>query len=256
MSSLPPPPAPRRAAQWRRFPVTAALIAVNVAVFAYEQLLSVENLFKFELGWALIPLRFSHPERFIFVNGSTESGIFLLPRELTLVTSLFLHSGLPHIALNMLIFYGVGRMLEISIGSWRFAVIYAVAGLASSFASLLAFWRANELTQVIGASGAIYGVLAAYLLLLPPGGNRTRTFLWLAALEIIPALLPARLIVQLTGSDFLASIDHWGHIGGFIAGGLVMQAFILRAKQRRPPAAPPVSVPQQGEVWEPSPPSD
>lgn len=231
MAALPPPPAAvRRAWPWRGQPVAVyTLVALNVAVFLYQQTLSARAENRFVLNWALIPFRFFHPEQFAvpFVTS---------PPWLTAITSLFLHSGIAHIGLNMFFLFAIGRLVEPVLGTPRFLVIYALSGLASSLASIVVY--RNEPVPVVGASGAIYGVFAAYLLLLPPGPNRTKTLIWMLAFIVVPAFIPPNVIASVTGSEMLARTAYWGHIGGFLIGGLVMQAFILRAKRRRALAAP------------------
>lgn len=181
------------------------------------------------LNWALIPFRIVHPDQFTvpFVTS---------PPWLTAITSLFLHSGIAHIGLNMFFLFVIGRMVEPVIGTPRFLTIYALSGIASSLASIVVY--RNEPVPVVGASGAIYGVFAAYLLLLPPGPNRTKTLIWMLAFIAVPAFIPPNVIASVTGSELLARTAYWGHIGGFLIGGLVMQGFILRAKRRRAMTAP------------------
>lgn len=221
-------PSPAQVRAQRRRPVaTIAIIAVNVAVFLYEQSLSPRDDFRFLLNWSLIPARFTHPSTPVFdiVSLGPTS-----PRPVTIVTSLFLHGGLTHIALNMFLLLAIGRMVEMAIGTPRFVLLYSVAGLASSLAVILLY--RNSTTPFIGASGAVYGVLGAYFLLLPPGPDRTKTVVWTLALILLPALIPARVIRDLTGSDFLANIAHWAHVGGFLAGVATMYLMIRAARRR------------------------
>jgi membrane associated rhomboid family serine protease len=201
---------------------TFALIAINAAVFLYQQSLGVRAQDRFIANWALVPYRFTHPGVDIGFN-------FTSPRPLTILTSLFLHSGFAHIALNMFFLYAFGNMVERAIGAGRFLTIYFIAGIASGVACI--FFYRNEPVPVVGASGAVYGILAAYLVMLPAGPDRTKTVLWMLVLLVLPAFLPGSILGGLTGGDTRIAIA--GHIGGFIVGGLVMQAFIVRARQRR-----------------------
>ena len=212
----------------RRPTATYAIIAINAAVFLYAQTLSVRDNFQFVLDWSLIPSRFTHPSEQIFstfLAGPTS------PRILTVMTSLFLHGGLTHIALNMFLLFAIGRMLELAIGTPRFLLLYALAGLGSSLAVILLY--RNSDSPFIGASGAVYGVMGGYFLLLPPGPDRTKTIIWMLALILVPALIPAHVIQSLTGSNFLANIAHWGHVGGFLTGILTMYLMTLQARRRR-----------------------
>ncbi len=219
-----PSPAHVRA-QMRRPTATYAIIAVNVAVFLYGQTMAVRDYNLFLFNWALIPSRFTHP------GVTPYRDVLGSPRILTLVTSLFLHSGFAHIALNMFLLLAIGRIVELAIGTPRFLLLYALAGLGSSLAILVLYRNADA--PFIGASGAVYGVMGGYFLLLPPGPDRTKTIVWILALILLPALIPARIIQNLTGSDFLANIAHWGHVGGFLTGLLTMYLMTLQARRRR-----------------------
>lgn len=211
----------------RRPTATYAIIAINVAVFVYQQTLPMRESFRFLLNWALIPARFTHAAEPIIGFGPFEPSS---PRLVTLVTSLFLHGGISHIALNMFLLLAIGRMAELMIGTPRFLLLYTLAGLGSSLAIILLY--RDSATPFIGASGAVYGVLGGYFLLLPAGRDRTKTIIWTLALILVPALIPARVIQSLTGSDFLTNIAHWGHVGGFLVGILTMYVMILRARRR------------------------
>lgn len=246
METTVPSPAEVRA-RMRRPTATFTIIALNVAVFLYQQTLSARAANQFLVNWALIPARFTHPEAL----RSTE-GFITSPPLLTVVTSAFLHGGITHIALNMFLLYGIGRMVELTIGTPRFVLLYAVSGLASSLACILLYGNSlvtnvlggSPTTPIIGASGAVYGVLGGYFLLMPPGPNRTKTIVWVLALILIPALIPARIIETLTGSAFLANIANWGHFGGFLAGMLTMYLLIRQARRRaRQYYGPPESAP-------------
>lgn len=221
---------------------TYAIIAVNVAVAVYMQTLNARDNERFLANWALIPARFTSTVLDPFGTVITS------PRIATLVTSMFLHGGLTHIALNMFLLFGIGRTVELAIGTPRFLFLYFAAGLGGSLAILLLYH--NSLSPFIGASGAVYGVLGGYFLLLPPGPNRTKTLIWTLALIVVPAFIPARIIVGITGSDFLANIAHWGHVGGFGVGILTMYLMIAYTRRKRRLNAslyPPTSAPEPAQ---------
>jgi len=215
-------------AQMRRPTATYAIIAINVAVFLFEQTLSIRDSDQFLLNWSLIPSRFTHPAQQLLGTGIVAPAS---PRILTIVTSLFLHGGLTHLGLNMFLLLAIGRMVELTIGMPRFVLLYALAGLGSSLAVILLYRHSDS--PFIGASGAVYGVMGGYFLLLPPGPDRTKTIIWMLAIILLPALIPAQFILRLTGSDFLANIAHWGHVGGFLTGILTMYLMMLQARRRR-----------------------
>ncbi|MCA1667783.1 MAG: rhomboid family intramembrane serine protease [Thermomicrobia bacterium] len=219
-----PSPAQVRA-QLRRPTATHTIIAINVAVFLYGQTMAVRDYTLFLFNWALIPARFTHPAN------APDYSLLHSPRALTLISSLFLHSGFTHIALNMFLLLAIGRMLELAIGTPRFVLLYTLAGLGSSLAVLLLYRHSDS--PFIGASGAVYGVMGGYFLLLPPGPDRTKTIIWMLAIILLPALIPAHIIQRLTGSDFLANIAHWGHVGGFLTGILTMYLLMLPVRRQR-----------------------
>jgi membrane associated rhomboid family serine protease len=235
VANLVPSPAEVRARQ-RRPIATYTIVAINAAVFLYGQTLGVQGYSRFLLNWALIPARFTRANEIDFTGLDS-------PRILTVITSLFLHSGIAHIGLNMLLLYAIGRMVELTIGTPRFVLLYGLAGLGSSLAVILLY--RNSLSPFIGASGAVYGVMGGYFLLLPPGADRVKTIGWTLALILIPALIPADVVARLTGSSFLANIAHWGHVGGFLTGILVMYVMIQEARRRRARISAPPQEPVQ-----------
>ena len=125
-------------------------------------------------------------------------------------TSAFLHYGPLHLALNMVSLYFAGSILEQVIGRWRYLLLYIVCGLAGAAGALL--WSPNALTA--GASGAIFGILGALFVLerrgiISTGGQ-------------VAGLLVLNLIITFAYS----SISRGGHIGGLIAGVVLMFAFV------------------------------
>lgn len=191
------------------FPVmTTSLIIVNTLVFF---LLPIHNglLYRF---LANVPELIY--ER---VGGSFLTGLL----------SMFLHGGFFHLFGNMFALWVFGRRVEDACGTWRFLAFYLFVGYASTLVFNIV--NAGSDIPVIGASGAIFGVMGAYLILYP--GGRIRTFiLWFSlvptwprlraiwvvlyflALQIIPAF-----DILLNGSHEYYSMAYWGHLGGFLA---------------------------------------
>jgi membrane associated rhomboid family serine protease len=128
-----------------------------------------------------------------------------------LITSGFLHYGFLHIGLNMFSLYFAGSILEQVIGHWRFLLLYVVSGIAGSAGAL--YWSPNAAT--VGASGAIFGVLGALLVLERRGHIGTG--------GQVLGLIVLNLIITFAYSS---SISVGGHIGGLIAGILVMIGFL------------------------------
>jgi len=161
----------------------------------------------------------------------------------TLFTSMFLHarflSGLLHIFGNMLYLYVFGDNVEDVFGHASYLVFYLVSGLAASFAHIMSITSFNPDDGVIGASGAIAGVLGAYLVLYPKAKVLTVIFLGWPIIVPVPAVmfLGFWFFMQwLYGFfDVSGGIAYWAHIGGFIAGMILALLFGRRRKQAREP---------------------
>ena len=156
---------------------------------------------------------------------------------ITSITSNFLHGGFSHIFFNMWALRVFGRRVEDACGPWRFLAFYLFCGATSDIAFVII--HADSDIPAIGASGAIYGVMAAYLLLYPEGRIRTlllyplpawprlRAF-WVVLFFLVTEI-PAALDVLLNDASY--STAHWGHLGGFF--GAVTILFFLRPEAFR-----------------------
>jgi membrane associated rhomboid family serine protease len=148
---------------------------------------------------------------------------------LTPITSMFLHGGWGHIAGNALYLWVFGNNVEDSMGRFRFVVFYLLCGLAAAAAQVL--MTPSSPVPMVGASGAISGVMGAYLLLYP----RVRVNVFFPPLFIFP--VPAYLVLLLwIGTQFVAGlfgsagaegagVAFWAHIGGFLAGVVLVKVF-------------------------------
>ncbi len=203
-----------------RLPVVVwAIIGLNVAVFLHQLTLGPNALQAFIYEYGLVPLR--------YFSGSWGARVGLERGDVTpFVTNTFLHGGFLHIILNLWTLYIFGPALEDRLGHGRFAVLYLLAGIAASVTH--AAFNATSAVPVVGASGAIAGVIAAYAVRFP--------FAWIRVLVLIvviplffdiPALLFAGIwffmqVLQGTSELMLPAlgggIAWWAHIGGFIAG--------------------------------------
>ena len=187
--------------------VTYALVAANILVFLWQlQFMdSDRNLMRFWEGLALVPAEIMH-------------GLNLQ----TLITSQFLHAGFGHIFGNMLFLWIFGDNLEDQMGHFGFLVFYLACGLAAAAAQILP--DPYSLVPMVGASGAIAGVMGGYLLLFPRA--RVDVLIILVVIfRVIP--VPAWLMLgiwfalQVFGSlgDMGAGgVAYWAHAGGFAAG--------------------------------------
>lgn len=164
---------------------------------------------------------------------SLSPDLYLIPAELTLLTSMFLHGGWMHLIGNMLYLWIFGNNVEDAMGHTRFIFFYIICGIAAALAQSLP--DPASVTPMIGASGAISGVLGAYLLLHP----RARV---LVAIPLVVFIYTTRLpamavlgfwfVFQLVSSllaDSGGGGVAWGaHVGGFIAGVLLIPFFKYR----------------------------
>jgi membrane associated rhomboid family serine protease len=156
---------------------------------------------------------------------------------LTAITATFLHGGFAHLLFNMWALRVLGRRVEDACGPWRFLAFYLFCGATCNIAFTMI--HADSDLPAIGASGAIYGVMAAYLFLYPDGRirmliltpypfwPRVRAF-WVVLFFFITAMLSG-LNVLVNQADFRTA--HWGHLGGFF--GAVTILFFLRPEAFR-----------------------
>lgn len=216
----------------RRFPiVTVSLIVANIIIFIYSFLLpSQEAIIKFYNQFAMFPKA--------IVTGNPVTQNSIQPVYLSLITSMFLHGGILHIGFNMLFLWIFGNNIEDAFGRFKFIIFYLVAGVAGSFLQI-ATDPASTIPN-IGASGAISGVLAAYLILYPNAKVLTVIpIIFFIEIVRIPAiiLIGFWFILQLFSGLFtIGGTDggtaYFAHIGGFIAG-LALTLLVLAVRRGR-----------------------
>jgi len=153
----------------------------------------------------------------------------------TLFTSMFLHAGLFHLVGNMLYLYIFGDNVEDVFGHVSYLVFYLVCGLAASFAFIMSLASSSPTDAVVGASGAISGVLGAYVVLYPKARILTLVFYGWPIIVPIPAVffLGFWFLMQWIYAffDVGGSVAWWAHIGGFIAG--IAMALILGLRRKK-----------------------
>lgn len=214
----------------RRVPVVNnALIAINVVVFIFELLLGD----RFVYSWSFVPRELSD---LLAGDGSFDV-------VLTMFSAMFLHGSIGHIIGNMLFLWIFGDNVEDNFGSGPYLIFYLLCGLAATLAQF--FVDPRSAIPNLGASGAISGVLGAYIVLYPVAA--VRLFVWPLSFFIGTFALPAFLwigiwfVMQLIpgiqglGAVSEGGVAFWAHIGGFVAGLLLIGFF----RQRRPPPRPP-----------------
>ncbi|HYH08350.1 MAG TPA: rhomboid family intramembrane serine protease [Thermoanaerobaculia bacterium] len=219
-----------------RFPiVTYLLIALNVLAFLWELSLG-PNLERALFSLAFIPARFWLPGHF---------GADLF----TIVLSMFLHGGLLHIGSNMLYLFIFGDNVEDRLGPGKYLVFYLACGFLATLAH--AFFSPGSRIPAIGASGAIAGVLGAYLVLFPRAQVTTLIPIFiLITIRQIPAIIILGLwfVLQLfsgvgslgvTDAQDMGGVAYFAHIGGFVAGLLLIAPFGGFKRPRRVQPPPP-----------------
>ena len=212
----------------RRFPlVNTTLIVLNVLVFLFEVSLGAGSLDRFIFSFGLVPANF-------WGDGG-------LARWWPLFTSMFLHGSWLHLIFNMQALYIFGDNVEDRLGHWRYLAFYLLGGVLAGLAHVWAY-PVSELPTV-GASGAIAAVLGAYLVLYPRARVITLIpiFFFIQVVEI-PAILYLGFwfLSQLLSGAFALAADTfqgggvawWAHIGGFVAGAVLVWLFAPRRLDR------------------------
>jgi rhomboid family protein len=210
----------------RQLPVvTLLIIGINAYVFLKEFLLGPWGGHRFVMYYGLIPCG---------LTGACQIVGRAFSPEVTLFTSMFIHAGFFHVAGNMLYLWIFGANVEEAMGKLRFAVFYLLCGLGAAVAQIIV----NPVSKVpmIGASGAISGVLGAYLLLFPHARVLTLIPLGLfTQLAEIPAMIMLGfwIVVQILNGLLTFTFEGGGvawfaHVGGFIVGMLLVGLFKRR----------------------------
>jgi membrane associated rhomboid family serine protease len=216
--------------------ITIFLIFINTAVFLYQAVLSQQPLEYHVVNSAMVPYEVTHGKNVEIPLGRDRFGrvVYFGDRDinpfLSILTSIFMHGSFWHLFGNMLFLWIFGNNIEDYLGKMRFLFFYLAAGIGASLVHIL--FNANSLTPVIGASGAVSGVMGAYLILYPNAKIRTLIFLFIFITFMdLPAFL--FLIVWFVFQFFYAgggsSIAWLAHVGGFILGILM-----IKIMQRRP----------------------
>ena len=233
----------------RTFPyVNAGLIGISVLVFLYEMALGGGgaltgsgglklDLFFLKWGFIAQELTSGHPYEVLhtsFGQADIESPVHTM---FTIFSSMFIHGGFMHLAGNMMFLWVFGDNIEDRLGHVKYLVFYLVAGVAAT----LSQWMIDSGSQVplIGASGAISGVLGAYLMIYP--NNKVKALIifylitvvemramWLLGAWFVWQLLQGSMSLGLSGT---VSVAFFAHIGGFVAGMVLAGAYKLVIKE-------------------------
>lgn len=232
--------------------VTYSLIVLNIVIFIYELTLSPYGLTEFFHNWAVVPGELSI---------SFRTGVSTINAEewLTLLTSQFLHGGFLHLAGNMLYLWIFGNNVEDEMGHWRFLGFYLLCGAIANLAQW--FFASGSEIPSLGASGAIAGVMGAYIFRFP--NVKILTLVPLGPLPLpfrIPAIfylgiwflqqalygvasLEAPAMIGMEGGG----IAYWAHAGGFVIGAALGPGFGLFDRAGEAPLQPQRSEPSEAE---------
>jgi len=201
--------------------MTILIIALNVIVFAYEFMLSETGLESLINNWGLIPYQLTALQPTAFVR---------------ILTSMFLHGGVMHLLGNMLYLWIFGDNVESAMGSPCFAVFYLLCGIGAGLGQVLA--GPNSEIPMVGASGAISGVLGAYLVLYPHAQVETLLLMgFFVRLVRLPAVVVLGFWIVLQLFSGVLSLDaastggvaFFAHVGGFVAG--LALVFVFRRRR-------------------------
>ena len=234
--------------------VNYAIIAINVFVFVVLQGLGSNDQFTYSFSTVPLEILSGHdvvtPSRTVEYMGQavTIPGLGPTPYSvyITLFTSMFMHGGIAHIAGNMLFLWIFGDNVEDRVGHVKYVIFYLLCGVIASLSHVFATGVfANDerslLVPSLGASGAISGVLGAYILLYP---KRRVTVILFRFLTQVPAYVAIGIwfafqlisgLGMLGGGSQQGGVAYAAHIGGFLAG-LVLIKFFDNGKQNRAPA--------------------
>jgi rhomboid family protein len=201
--------------------VTIGIIALNSLVFLYQLSLSPEAGQSLLFRYGAIPFLLTHPFSADFEIAPA------LPPTLTVFSSMFLHGGMIHLLGNMLYLWIFGNNIEDYLGHVKFVLFYLVSGFFAAFFHTLS--DVNSAIPMIGASGAIAGVLGAYFLLFPRA-NVSTLFIFIIFFKIIkvPAVLILGfwfLIQLLNAGSEGGSVAWYAHVGGFLTGLIIVRFF-------------------------------
>lgn len=232
-------------ALYRRSYVTTALLVANALVFLLLQGGSADNAFTY--GWSAVPFELTTGEDLVGMRQMIVNGRALQipqapgpsPIWITALTAMFMHGGFGHLAGNLLYLWIFGDNVEHRFGHRVFLAFYLVSGLAAT-ATQVAL-APESIVPTLGASGAISGVLGAYLVLFPRNRVLALFFVWIVSIPAVVAIGIWIALQVLSGWSTLLMPDaaaggvaYGAHLGGFAAG--VVLAVVLRIfiREERP----------------------
>jgi membrane associated rhomboid family serine protease len=210
-----------------RFPfLTISFIVINVVVF-FAEIMAPSHLGRIAYQYGAIPHSLL-----------TFRDVQPIHPVLTLFTSMFMHGSILHLASNMLYLWIFGNNIEDKLGYVKFILFYILCGVAAAYSHALT--NPSSTTPMIGASGAVSGILGAYLLLFPRARVHTLIFLgFFIQVVRLPAVIVIGfwIVIQFingmvsTGQASHGGVAWFAHIGGFIVGISCIKIFLMRRKR-------------------------
>jgi len=217
----------------RRSLVTPIIVIVCSAVFIWQSMLGDEAARWAVFAFGMIP-------GVVLGQLQLADGIAVVPAVATIVTSMFLHADVIHLLGNMIFLWIFGRKIEDELGPLWFALFYLTCGVAAAISQIIP--QPYSPTPMIGASGAISGILGAYMILFPRA--RIMVFIpiscfffhevragWLLGIWFL-----LQFILAFISSEGAVGVAWWAHIGGFIAG--MILALFVKIRRPRPRSGP------------------
>lgn len=211
--------------------VNIALIIINIFVYIYYQGFGNDNAFTF--SYATIPAEILTGQDVVYEGGI---GVTPIPVHLTILTAMFMHGGIMHLAGNMVYLWVFGDNLENVMGHFKYLCFYLLTGIIATLCHVFAsqLFGADIYIPSLGASGAISGILGGYLLMFPK--NEVRVLFFLIIIRI-PAFITLGAWIGMQLWEGWGSIGKQGggvayaaHIGGFVAGLLLVKFFASKRK--------------------------
>lgn len=206
--------------------VTIFIIAVNILIYIYQVSLGygyAGEKFIYQLG--AIPYEIMHFHDIKIPN--------LVPPPFTLVTAMFLHGSWAHLIGNMWYLWIFGNNIEDALGKLRFVIFYLLCGIVAGLSHIISV--PDSSVPMIGASGAISGVLGAYFIVYPRARVLILMFLFIFIRFLyVPAVLVLGFwfVIQiLSAGSFGEGVAWYAHIGGFVAGAVLIRLFVRRRAQ-------------------------
>lgn len=220
--------------------ITITLLFANIAVFLWQLMDPA-----FTYAWSVIPAEITGGIDLVGESHIVSQGqILVVPQEpgphpiqLTVLSAMFMHGGWAHLGGNMLYLWIFGDNVEHRFGAVRFLAFYLISGIVATFAQIAV--HPDGVLPNLGASGAISGVLGAYLVLFPRNRVNAVVFFRIVSLPAVFVIGMWAFLQFINGAGSIAATEETGgvayaaHIGGFVAG--VVMGIFARSKMKREP---------------------